>query len=706
MSDVGYEGQSVLRIAVLPARVAYLVRDGSESGARRAVQEACTRWAGASEPIIPVKQGGEIDPWWRQVASVAAVDEAVNVDVAEADVAATGEALGIDVIGLADIDRAGTGMFTMHPGGIGPANTSDVNSFVIAPAPGTLCDVVGAGDLTEAHMRTLNDAYLSVRRAPDDQIARAQLGQTTLLDRTKMQFGEHSSRSGPSACPAVVWVTDTGSVEDCLFFWNLRALRPLRFQTVPMLLLPVDQVQHWLGFSDQLAHVLARPAQFAPDVVMRSISVPESKLDETAAHLSLQRTTDEVRSGMHSPAPNRQPPFTYRTDVDPRLWFVFERTYGQITQVDAHLFRDTTTIRFTSPVSFSTGGAALIRIWGPPFDALPRRPAIAAAVEGSAVWSHGAIQLKTFAQDEYWLELHVPSLSEATDRVLRESARTYELSDKGRLGSALRDSADTAVLLEPWMFEVITKLTTPRSRDLLRELKRLRSEGVVDDELADLAARWGGRASRRYQSPSQLSLPAHANASALLERLCQVGWAERGLQAGCPACGMATFIELTSTSDQATCPGCHSPARYDADSSLVVYYRLNSYLDRASDQGVLPHLLVDAVLSRREPKSYFIPGIQIRFADDTEAEMDIFGISNAQVIAGEVKTKAVDFTAEQLERDARLSKRVGADIHVLACMDALPESVADDAKQIFDSLDLALLILGKDDLRPGMSADA
>jgi len=84
--------------------------------------------------------------------------------------------------------------------------------------------------------------------------------------------------------------------------------------------------------------------------------VPEAKLYETAGQLNLQLTTDDVRSGMHSPAPNRHPPFTYRTDVDPRLWFVFGRTYGQITQVDAHLFRDTTTIRFTSPVSFSKGG--------------------------------------------------------------------------------------------------------------------------------------------------------------------------------------------------------------------------------------------------------------------------------------------------------------------------------------------------------------
>jgi hypothetical protein len=703
MSEVGYEGQSVLRVAVLPARVAYLVRDDSESGVRRAVQEACTRWGGMSEPIIPVKPGGEIDPWWLQVVTVAAVDEAVNVDVEAEGVAAAREALGLEVVPLASIDRAGTGMFTMHPGGVGSAITDDINAFVIAQADGTLCDVVGAGDLTDDHFSSLNDSHLSVRRAPDDQLARAQLSQTTLVERTMAQFGEHAARNGPSTCPAVVWVTEPSSIDDCLFFWNLRALRPVRFTTVPMLLLPVDQVQHWLGFADQLGHALARPDQFAPDVIICSESVAEPKLHEIASHLSLQHTTGDVRSGSHAPAPNRQPPFTYRSDIDPRIWFVFERTYGQLTEIDAHLFRDMTTVRFASPVTFGTGGLTLIRLWGLPFDTLPQRPAIAATVMPNAVWNRGAIQMQTFAQADYRLEFHVPSLSEVTDRVLKESTRSYELSDKGDLASALRDSADTAVLLEPWIFEVITKLTTPRSKDLLRELQRLRSQGAVDDELAELAAHWGGRVDRRYLSVSQLSLPASANTSAVIERLCEVGWAERGLQVICHACGLSSFVHLTSTFDRATCPGCQGSARYNAERSLTIYYRLNSYLDRASDQGVLPHLLVANVLSRQQPKSYFLPGINVRF-DDAEAEADVFGITSAQVLAGEIKTKSADFTPEQLERDAHLSKRLGADIHLLASTEAVPAEVSSAAKEICDSLGLTMLLLQKDDLRPDMSS--
>src|SRR5260370_41053578 len=54
---------TAVRAAVLPGRAGYLVADGSGDGLRRAAQEACTRWDGMTEPIIPVKPGGGSDAW-------------------------------------------------------------------------------------------------------------------------------------------------------------------------------------------------------------------------------------------------------------------------------------------------------------------------------------------------------------------------------------------------------------------------------------------------------------------------------------------------------------------------------------------------------------------------------------------------------------------------------------------------------------------
>src|SRR2546430_14578182 len=67
--------------AVLPSRAGYLFREGSVTGFRRAVQAACTRWGGISEPIVPVKDGGEIDAWRKEVDHVARAEGVVNIGV-------------------------------------------------------------------------------------------------------------------------------------------------------------------------------------------------------------------------------------------------------------------------------------------------------------------------------------------------------------------------------------------------------------------------------------------------------------------------------------------------------------------------------------------------------------------------------------------------------------------------------------------------
>ncbi len=136
---------------------------------------------------------------------------------------------------------------------------------------------------------------------------------------------------------------------------------------------------------------------------------------------------------------------------------------------------------------------------------------------------------------------------------------------------------------------------------------------------------------------------------------------------------------------------------------MTIYYRLNSYLDRASDQGVLPHLLVIAKLTHQHPRSYFLPGTNLRFEGDDGAEVDIFGVRTGEVVAGEVKTKAADFTAGQIARDTELSKRLGATTHLLAAIDDVPDNIATVAKEACHSLALNLIVLQKADLRPGMT---
>jgi hypothetical protein len=703
MDGRDYVGPTAVQAAVLPARAVYLVADGSEGGLRRAVQEACTRWGGMTEPIIPVKPGGEIDPWWQQVVSTARADSAVNVDADPDDAAKVAETLGLGLVSLADIDDRGLASFTVHPDAVGPGELPGPNAYVMASEKRGLWEVVGAGDLTDAHVESLGGSGFYTRRPHEDEVARAQLSGGTLVERTCSQFAEHWAR-GLEFGPAVVWVTEPGSFADCIFFWNLRALRPLRYGSLPMLLLPVGQVQYWLHFAAELGHVLERPGQFEPDVAVCSLAVSDADLDKTASELELQHHEGEPRIGHAWPAAPRKPPYTYQLGLDARRWLDFERSYGQVTDVDVQLFRGTTAVRFASPVEFGRGAAALVRLSGALLDGLPRHPAVAERIIKGGIWRDGALQIIARGWGDSQFEIHVPELAEVTAALLGAATTRHALSaKKGQAGMAWLQQTDISPLVQPGVFAAIRALTTRRSKELVRELRKLRQDGAVDDELAEIAAHWGGRSERRYRCAEQLERDdGVADAAGALERLCAAGWAERGLSVTCGACGLPSFVPFAEATGRANCPGCSSPAEYETGSALVVYYRLSSHLDLLSDQGVLPHLLTIAALQRQAKQSHFLPGVDVWFsADDSEkAEADIFGVRDGQVLSGEVKTRASEFTPEQVTRDVKLSSRLGADTHILAATDDIPAEVTELARKLCTASGLTLLTFGKTDLLP------
>lgn len=368
------------------------------------------------------------------------------------------------------------------------------------------------------------------------------------------------------------------------------------------------------------------------------------------------------------------------------------------------LFRQTTTVRFTSPVSFRGAGAALVRLSGAALEGLPRRSAIADRIASGATWSHGdALQITAHAVNDYLFKLHVPELPEVTDALLSKVTVRHGLSPrKGQAGMAWLDQTDISPLGQPGVFAAVRNLTTPRSKALLKELRDLRRAGAVDEELAEIAAHWGGRAERTSKSAEQMSNMPERQAPGALERLCSPGWAERGLRITCGACGQPSFIPLTQAAGSATCPGCSSPATYETGSALTIYYRLNSHLDMLSDQGVLPHLLTIAALQRQGTRSHFLPGVDIWFSQDDsdKAEADIFGVRDGRILCGEVKTTASQFTPEQIARDVDLSTRLEADTHILAATDSIPENVIEEAKQLCAASGLGLIVLSKAELLP------
>jgi len=693
-----FSGPASLTAVVVPARAVYLVGAGSRVGFRRAIKEASTRWGGITEPVIPVRRGGGIDPWWRQTVEVADVVGAVNVDLSHADAHRAAAALGLPVVDLAHIDRAGATRFTVHPMSL---PRRDEATSVLCAVDADLWLATAAGDLTAEHEAGLIDLDSGFRREKmPDQVARHQLWRQTLIDRTSDAFGENYTAGAPGSIPAIVWITTPNDVVDCMWFWNLRSLT---FSAGPMVLLPHNELQHWLGFAGQLQGILERPDEFSPDVLICGMHATPEVMDRVAGELGLVPTAEEmIRSGRRWPAERRSAPFTYATAdrFDPRQWFIGQRRYGELTEFETHFHTGRATLRFASPVGWTgPGGKTLLQLRGPILDALPKRSAIAEKVTPNGAWRGDALQIATNAQARYTFELKLPTLRDALEVVLTTQTIDHKLSDKGRLGTALMDRASD--LLGRGIYEAAISLTTPRSRQLIRDLKTFTERGELDQRVIELAERWGSRTQRRYCSAANLKNPTGQSAVDALETLCAMGWADRGLELKCSSCGVASFVPLPDATAAALCPGCESHENYRGTTTgPTIHYRLNALVDRAADQGVLPHLLVAATLAQKDERTLTLPGVDVQFGPNLTPELDLVGVHAGKLIVGEVKTNASEFVDAQIEREIRWSAMIQADVHIMATVGTLPAAAVEKAEVEAMRHGLDLMVLDSSNLRP------
>jgi hypothetical protein len=670
----------MFRAIELPARCAYLIGARSADGLRRAVAEASTRWGGVSEPIIPVRSNGKVDGFWQQLTKLTQVQCVVNVDLDLAVAQLAAEALALPLVELRHIDRSSPSIDSTFPLLV---ESGVVQQRLRAPFNAPLWQVVAAGCWTEE----LNVQLPEISRYADDipwecphpdLVGRAQLDRNTLIERTSAQFYPYRQQGG-SPEPAVVWVTAANSFTDCLGFWNLRALRSALGDVDPMVLIPYKEVHHWVGFDEQFREVLRRPVHIEPDALVFSHGAPK-QVEAVASLLGLVASkSTKISSSIGFPQPpKREPPFLYSGHVDPFMLVMFDREYGVVTQFVAHAHGGEAIARFDSSIKMIASGRHLLRLESAVFDGIPRRPTTARLIHENARWAGESLELSvSTGTSTHHLDLHLPNPSEVVDRLLCQSDGAATASDKGLLGQRLQQLG----LVDHLSFEVmptIRVLTTPRSKELVRELAALGAD-APRAQLLDIASSWGGRAERRYRSISDLKSDVSRQAPLVAERLANAGWMERGFEVRCADCGVRSFVKLAETKSAAECPACSSIQKFTGPTGPEVHYRLNGLLDLASDQGVLVHLLAEAELRRRFDHVHLLPGVDVN-ARSRREEVDLFGICGGQVVVGEAKTSADQFTSSQLDRDVGLAAGLQADRVVLACAQVIPERVRSMAK--------------------------
>lgn len=656
-----YLGEQAIKVIVSPGRAGYLVPEGDQAAFERAVTLASSRWTGVTEPILALRDDGTLSAAHIQIAQLLDLVGLVNVHCGE--VATSGAiGLGLPIVHEAVLD--GSMDLRSLPSHVGITSATD---YVGARPDGDLWEKVAAGvDTSNGHRWAA---------ASDDNAGRASLARRSLLEAALAGFAESETINAASG-PILLWVTKPDSLADCLDFWNYRAMRGLRWPSSPTFLVPEHAFGPWVGIENSITSMI-RERRFAgrPDLVINSHSVDDDRLRDIGQRLNLTwQSVDalELTSvvGFTSPSPRDE--YFFTTDLDPRAWLAYDRTLGYDEWFRVQVFRERTAVpvlpQSLRPVLQNHAGIPLrLRMSGGFLDELPRTPSTARSVLNTAAWSGPHLQSIVGISSNGLLNIDAPSARRVLELVVQDLTGQVSLSDKGRLAASLVKRHDVSVIEFKDRIAAIQALTTRRSKELVRELGRL--DNPPSTQVVDLVSSLGGRVERNYRSARHLGargLPTVA-AVDVLESLADAGWVERGFKVDCDSCAMSGFVPVPEAPKSTTCPACGATSKLvRSDWGVDVYYRLDAFADRCSDQGVLTHAAVASVLLSQHPFSELHLGADVEWAPGNCQEVDLLGFLGPRLVAGEIKTSGNDFTDEQIDRDVALSARLGVDCHVMA----------------------------------------
>lgn len=668
-------GHHLLTVDVRPTVAAWLFPTGSSAALRRAVQAASRRWGGMGEPLIPVSPTGRVRPFWRQVLAVLDPDICVAVDI-PSDVAR--RAVGSrQVVSEHAIDHHP--IMRCHQ--LSVADLADVRGHTLFYGEGSLRDEAGAGAVPPDEILEWQ-SYAALLRSDEGGVAaaRSQLERSTILHIGMDEVGEVEA-SNVTSLPIVLWVCGASSYRDVLWFWNLRALSSRRLWPSRMALVGPD-----LGKNDRFADVLATIAAQAvptePAVVLDSLTLPPGALDDMAKRLDLKPTSAKRMSLPLVGDGTPRDVIDYATHVDLASLVIGPRRYGSRAHVSTAAYRPTTRIDLPLPIRFNhqIGGMVRLRISQLPMTQVPQRESVAQLFHANAYWdSTSALGLVVSPTRHMVFDVKIPTPQDVFTAALQDRGMSWALSNAGVYGQGLLQRVSPEVLGTASVLHVIKALTTPRSKMLAKELRSLPA-GTAEARLLEIAGEWGGRAQQTFRTVDELAsrLPKMKKRSVgdALEHLSHAGLAERGGTIVCGTCSIRSFVPMERIEAAARCPACGTPATYSraANGGMAVSYRLNALLDRASDNGVVMHLAGMALLQER-PDAHLWPGVDLTSTSGPLGEADVCGYVGTELVLGEAKNSAAEFTREQVKRDVKLVEALSADVYVLIAIGDVDEDV-------------------------------
>lgn len=685
------ESSYKLRTNIRPVRHAYFVSSRSASQLERAMGWCCTQWGGISNLIIPVSSAGRIAPLYEHLLKMVEPDVLVSYMPQESE------------SGRRRHDHLVSYLAGLWPNKQTSLLDKHFEQFDYAAHPLNLISAADAQaqEFTDCEFRGPPEEHLILLalfgRVLEDQVndyaTELRYGRMPAAADSQ-DFWQRQMREDYFASPinltgygfrpyrveqpslhfaAHFEVVFGDSLPSLCFFWNLRAIHEsTRFpgdETRTLLFMPrraLNDPDMLHGFAEALHSAPALQAESNLDLIVyfTERTALQAWEDAIAEGSDFVRLTEDVKVNL----PVRRPAEAQRADHSRPLTYgryqlhlpvgFYEGVPAEIPRaIPLRLGQNEIRIEPSATYSKRPGQHVMLDLESEVWSRYPKYLEVAKIVNGNAKFSrYGVTFLSDVPMRPSEFHFNLPTEWETLVAFFQHGGLMINESDKTHYLEAvvqLIGGLDSVPMLASAQAMLLLQSLAVRPADrVAKRLKRELGQAALDEEQIAEALRDSpivaelSTSSRSYKQLADGPLSQYRQALLpLLAELSKAGVVRRGHQLPCAVCGLTGWHPLNTLDELVRCPGCGSsfalPVELPPGSELQTHYVLNSLVNRAFDQGVIPALIAMSHVARANAPAYCkTAALEMRRAGSPAlaGDLDFVMFAKGRLLAGEAKS--------------------------------------------------------------------